>query len=50
VLKELDGLVLQQGVAAYHLVLYVSWHNKMLLKEIARKLMKEEEQLDDDDD
>jgi hypothetical protein len=49
VLKELDGLVFQQGVAAYHLMLYVSQHNKMLLKEIARKVMKEEEQLDDDD-
>ena len=48
-LKELDGLVFQQGVAAYHLMLYVSQHNKMLLKEIARKVMKEEEQLDDDD-
>jgi hypothetical protein len=46
VLKELDG---QQGVAAYHLMLYVSRHNKTLLKEIARKVMKEEEQLDDDD-
>jgi len=50
VLKELDGLVLQQGVAAYHLMLYVSWHNKTLLEEISRQVMKEEEQLDDDDD
>ena len=49
-LKELDGLVLQQGVAAYHLMLYVSWHNKTLLEEISRQVMKEEEQLDDNDD
>jgi hypothetical protein len=50
VLKELDGSVLQQSVAAFRLMLYVSRHDRKLLKEISREVGKEEEESDEDDD
>ena len=50
VLKELDGSVLQQGVAAFRLLPYVSRHDKKLLKKIAREVAEERYESDSEDD
>ena len=50
VLKELDGPVLQQGIAAFQLLPYVSRHDKKLLKEIANKVVEERFETDSEDD
>ena len=50
VLKELDGSVLQQGIAAFRLLPYVSRHDKKLLKEIAKEVAEERDETDSEDD
>ena len=50
VLKELDGSILQQGVAAFRLLPYISRYNKKLLKEIAKEVMEERSDSDSEDD
>ena len=50
VLKELDGSILQQGIAAFRLLPYVSRYNKKLLKKIAREVAEEEIETDSEDD
>jgi len=49
-LKELDGSVLQQGIAAFRLLPYVSRHDKKLLKEIAKEVAEERDETDSEDD
>jgi hypothetical protein len=49
VLRELDGSILHEGVAAYRLLPYVSRHDKELLREIAREIAEEEEGTEDED-
>jgi len=50
VLKELDGTILRQGVAAFRLLPYVSRHNKKLLKKIAKEVADERSGSDSEDD
>ena len=50
VLKELDGSILQQGVAAFHLLPYVSCYDKRLLKKIAKEVVEERLETDSEDD
>jgi transposase InsO family protein len=50
VLKELDGSILKEGVAAFRLLPYVSRHDKSLLKQIAREVAEESEESNTDND
>jgi transposase InsO family protein len=50
VLKELDGSILKQGVAAFRLLPYVSRHDKSLLKQIAKEVADESEESELEDD
>jgi hypothetical protein len=50
VLKELDGSILQQGVAAFRLLPYVSRYDKKLLKKIAKEVTDERFETDSEDD
>lgn len=50
VLKELDGSIMQQGVAAFRLLPYISRYNKKLLKKIAKEVADERFETDSEDD
>lgn len=50
VLKELDGSILKEGVAAFRLLPYVARHDKSLLKRIAKEMVEESEESDTDND
>src|SRR6202051_3805885 len=50
VLKELDGSILQQGIAAFHLLPYMSRYNKKLLRKIAKEVADERSESDSEDD
>jgi hypothetical protein len=50
VLKELDGSILKERVAAFHLLPYVSRRDKSLLKLITREMVEESEESDTDND
>lgn len=49
VLKELDGTPLQEGVAAYRLLPYVSRHNLSTLRRLAEEAIEEEETSSEDE-
>ena len=49
-MKELDGSVLQQGIAAFWHLPYVLHHNKKLLKKIAKVVAEERFETDSEYD
>jgi hypothetical protein len=46
----LDGSILQQGIAAFRLLPYVSCYDKKLLKDIAKEVADERSESDSEDD
>jgi transposase InsO family protein len=50
VLKELDGSILHEGVAAFRLLPYISRYNKALLKKIAEEMAEEDSDPSEEDE
>jgi hypothetical protein len=50
VLKELDGTILREGVAAFRLLPYISRYNKALLKKIAEEMAEEDSDPSEEDE
>ena len=50
VIKELDGSILKQGITAFCLLPYVSQHDKLLLKQIAKEVADRSEKSELEDD